>query len=199
MSFISNARRALGGKPENEYYDYDNYDEENYDGYDEVEEKPHKRGFFSFLSKKNDYDDEIYDDEPVSQSDRRSDYETRERDRSSRRYSSYSSSSYSDDRRSSGNSIRYDSSNMNANIEVKVLYPQSFDDSADIVKEVKAHKITIFDVSEIDSNDEARRIVDYICGAAEGMECPFSRLCPSIFCIAPKGVKLTNSRSKYRR
>ncbi|HIU56312.1 MAG TPA: cell division protein SepF [Candidatus Ornithomonoglobus merdipullorum] len=206
MSFISNARRALGSRSDTEYEDY-GYNEEDYD-YAE-EEKPKRRGFFSLFTKKDrdEYED-VYDDEPESYSERRSysGYGSREYDRSGSRYSSsYASdrqqrSSYSNDRQqrsSSQSSIRYESSP--SDMEVKVLYPKSFDDSADIVKEVKARKITIFDVSEIGSNEEARRVVDYICGAAEGMECPFSRLCPSIFCIAPKGVRLTNTKEKLRR
>ena len=47
----------------------------------------------------------------------------------------------------------------------------------------------MFDISSIPTDEEARRVVDYIGGAAFGMECPFERLCPSIFCIAPTGVK----------
>ena len=201
MSFISNARRAFGSKSDTEYEDYD-YNEEDYD-YAE-DEKPKKRGFFSLFTRKDrdEYED-VYDDEAESYSERRSYSGSRDYDRGSRYSSSYSGdrqqrSSYSNDRqRTSQSSIRYESSH--ADMEVKVLYPKSFDDSADIVKEVKARKITIFDVSEISSNEEARRVVDYICGAAEGMECPFSRLCPSIFCIAPKGVRLTNTKEKFRR
>lgn len=199
MSFFSNARRALGGKPTDDEYDnYDEYDDEYEDGedyadYDE-DERAHK-GFFSFFSKKSrDYNDEKAEDE-YERSDRYRD--TRSSSYSSRPtsysrgYSSYSSDSRN--RYSSGSG-----SSTVSGVEVTVLYPENFDKCNQIVQDVKAGKITIFDVSGIETVDEARRIVDYICGAAEGMECPFSRLCPSIFCIAPKGVTVTNPKQKFR-
>jgi FtsZ-interacting cell division protein YlmF len=76
-----------------------------------------------------------------------------------------------------------------AGVEVIVHYPTSLDDATRIIREVKGNKITMFDISSIPTDEEARRVVDYIGGAAFGMECPFERLCPSIFCIAPTGVK----------
>ena len=175
MSFFDNAKRAFSGRT-------DDYEEER-DYEEEYEETP-KRSLFSFLSRnKNDeYDD--YEEEE----------EAAERRTSARHTSSYSSRKASD-RYSSKQQIRYEP-NLSG-VEVVVLYPAGFDDSVKLVREVKEGKITIFDVSGIPTSEEARRIVDYICGAAEGMDCPFSRLCPSIFCIAPKGVTLTNRKSRY--
>lgn len=175
MSFIDNARRAFSGKDE----DYDReYDDEMYE--EEEEEKRPK--FFSFLKRnKDEYDDYVEEEEAAE-----------------RRYSRAESARYNERSRSSSESIRYGSSrNDDEKIEVIVMHPTSFDESARLVKLVKEGKITIFDVSEIESSDEARRIVDYICGAAEGLDCPFSRLCPSIFCIAPKGVTLTDQKRRY--
>ena len=83
-----------------------------------------------------------------------------------------------------------------AGVEVIVHYPASLDDATRIIREVKNNKITLFDISAITSDAEARRVVDYIGGAAFGMECPFERLCPSIFCIAPMGVKL-DAKKRY--
>ncbi len=203
MSIFDTTKRAFGSGYD-DYDDYDGYDDEMYD--DEYEEeKPHRKSFFSFFSKKKDSFDDDYEEDLSDRSvrDQRSrDYNSR--DYSSRSYSGSSRSSYSSSSRglsssrtaSSQSSIRYDSNP--GEIEVKVLYPTSFDDSAELVREVKAGKITIFDVSGIPSNEDARRVVDYISGAAAGMECPFSRLCPSIFCIAPKGVRLNNTGSRYK-
>ena len=175
MSFFDNARRALSGITD----DYE--DERDYD--EEYEEAP-RRSIFSFLSRNKDEEYDDYEDEE----------EKAEKRSSSRQSSSYSSQRTSD-RHGSKQSIRYESDA--SGIEVVVLYPEGFDDSAKLVKSVKEGKITIFDVSDIGTTEEARRIVDYICGAAEGMDCPFSRLCPSVFCIAPKGVILTNRKSRY--
>lgn len=176
MSFLETARRALSTKAE-EYFDDRDYDEE----YDEYEEYEPKKNLFSFLSKKTDeeYDEDYYEDE--------SSYKTN--NSYNRSYSTRSSSR----ERFSGAFSRpqQPSPAARANlsgVEVTVHYPETFDDATKIIREVKANKITIFDISTITSDDEARRVVDYIGGAAEGMECPFKRLCPSIFCIAPTGV-----------
>lgn len=173
MSFIDNAKRAFIGRDEEEYAH--EYEDESYE--EDVEEKKHN-GFFSFLRKnKDEYDDYAEEEETA---------ERRQNRRSSR-----------------DSSIRYNSSRYNSSeederkIEVVVMHPAGFDESARLVKTVKEGKITIFDVSEIESTEEARRVVDYISGAAEGMACPFSRLCPSIFCIAPEGVKLIDKKSRY--
>lgn len=200
MSFLSNARRALGGKPTDDEYDnYDNYDDEyeDGDGYadDEYEDERPQKSFFSFLSKRSAHDN--HDDRSEDDYDRNERYRDTRSSSYSGRSSSYSKSysSYSSDR---GRYSSGSGSQTAGGIEVTVLYPENFDKCNQIVQDVKAGKITIFDVSGIETVDEARRIVDYICGAAEGMECPFSRLCPSIFCIAPKGVTVTNPKQKFR-
>ena len=184
MSFLDNARRALGGKVD-DFEDERDYDEE----YDSYEETP-RRSLFSFLSRNKNDEYEDYEAEEQNAERRNSARQTSSYSyqRTSDRYGSGSSSS-------SRQNIRHESNASGA--EIIVLYPTTFDDSAKLVKEVKDGKITIFDVSGIATPEEARRIVDYICGAAEGMDCPFSRLCPSVFCIAPKGVTITNRKSKY--
>lgn len=171
MSFFDNARKAFSSKSE-EFFDDRDF-EEDYD--EDYEEEQERKPLFSFLSRNKDtYDeyDEDYEEEPA------------------RKYSS----AFSRDRYSSGFSkstgtSQSTSSRVNmSGVEVTVHYPEVFDDATKIIREVKANKITVFDISTITSDEEARRVVDYIGGAAEGMECPFKRLCPSIFCIAPKGV-----------
>ena len=192
MSFFEAAKRAVLGPDAYDDYEYDDYEEEY-----EEEEEP-KKGFFSIFSRKKDRDD--YEDEYEEEEPRRS-YDTRRSYDSSRSYRSSSGGSDRSYTRSGGpyertsSQIRYE---RPSDIEVKVLYPTHFDDSSALVREVKAGKITIFDVSGIPSNEDARRVVDYISGAAAGMECPFSRLCPSIFCIAPKGVRLNVSAARNR-
>lgn len=184
MSFLDTARRALGGKPDDYYEEDDRYEDE----YEEYDDDEPKKSFFSFLSKRNDEDDE-YEEEAYEKEPERA-----------RRYST----SYS---RTSANSVGYSSLAQKtaptpvrsslAGVEVIVHYPASLDDATRIIREVKSNKITIFDISSITSDDEARRVVDYIGGAAFGMDCPFERLCPSIFCIAPVGVKIDAKKNRY--
>lgn len=183
MSFLDNARRAFSSKTE-EYYDNEREYDEDYEEYDEEPRKP----LFSFLSRhsKDEYED--YEEE-----------EDVKEEPEPKRYSASRFTSSARERFSSP-SVKATSSESKPNlagVEVTVHYPTSLDDAMKIVKEVKYNKITIFDVSAITSNDEARRVVDYIGGAAYGMECPFERLCPSIFCIAPTGVVIHSKKSGY--
>ncbi|MBQ3425962.1 MAG: cell division protein SepF [Clostridia bacterium] len=177
MSFLSSAKRLITGQDYDDEYD-EYYDDEEYE-----EEKPRKR-FFSFLSKKDDYDD--YDEE----------YEEDIKDKYLTSRSTYKSSSFKENeslRKKVGSVFP---KNLQG-VEMSIITPTSFDDSSRIVKEVKNGKITVFDMSGINNVEEARRIVDYICGAAEGMDCPFSRICPSVFCIAPDGVVINGKKTRY--
>lgn len=179
MSFLDNARRAFGTKSE-DYYDEDRYDEE----YDEYEEEEPKKSFFSFLGGRDKGEEE---------------YEEEYEEPAPRTYqSSYSKTSSSSDRyKTSFTQKSTPVRSTLSGVEVTVHYPASLDDATRIIREVKSNKITIFDISAITSDDEARRVVDYIGGAAFGMECPFERLCPSIFCIAPVGVKIDAKKNRY--
>lgn len=181
MSFIDNAKRALGSRATDDYED-----ERDYEYEDEYEEKKPRRSLFSFLSGKtdDDYEDE-YEEDDTDQTPTRTGRSSYYNSSSSTRYSSAPSKS----------SIRYNPTPSNT--EVILVTLTTFDDSEKIVREIKNGKITIFDVSEIESTDDARRVVDYISGAAAGMECPFSRLCHGIFCIAPKGVTITAKKARY--
>ncbi len=182
MSFLDTARRALGSKSEDYYDDDREYDEE----YDEYEEEPRK-SLFSFLAKRSDDEYEDYEDGVRD-------------DTAPRSYSSAYARSSTRERVNTGFSKPSASAPVRsslAGVEVTVHYPTSLDDATRIIREVKVNKITIFDISAITSDEEARRVVDYIGGAAFGMECPFERLCPSIFCIAPVGVKIDAKKHRY--
>ena len=174
MSFLDTAKRAFGSKTD-DYYDdrYEEYDDE----YEDYEEEP-KKNLFSFLRRNDEDEYDDYDEDEVAP----------------KRKSSYS---YSVGERLSSRRQKSSATESASKAELTVHYPTSFDDATRIIRDVKADKITIFDISGITSDDEARRVVDYIGGAAFGMECPFERLCPSIFCIAPVGVKIDAKRTRY--
>lgn len=189
MSFLDNAKKALSAKSSDEYED-----ERDYEYEDEYEEKKPRKSIFSFLTGKADdeYEDEYEEEDvPAETASSRASYYSSSRSSSDR----YSSNRYASSA-SAKTPIRYNPT-ASSNTEVVLITLTNFDDSEKIVREVKSGKITIFDVSEIDSTEDARRIVDYISGAAAGMECPFSRLCHGIFCITPKGVTITTKKSRY--
>lgn len=186
MSFLNNALKAFGVRAN----DDDRYDNDEYDREDELNDE------------EEGYDDDRRNEDYIDTS-----YKKSTRPRKKMSSERHTSDNYSDENTRSSYSTAYDSRTSNSYnssmsgdcwAEVSFFYPSDFDKSKDIVASVKRGKITIFDVSQIESIDVARRIVDYIGGAAEGMECPFSMICPSIFCIAPKGVKISNSNRKIR-
>ncbi len=172
MSFFDNARRAFSNRID-EFYDDDREDYEDYEN--EYEETPRKP-LFSFFKR----DEDEYEEErpvrrtPVSHERYTTSYETHE---------SYDSYRAPRPKLPNPQDVKLDGA------EIAVYYPDGLRDSAQIIRAVKANRITVFDISTITSDEEARRIVDYIGGAAEGMDCEFKRLCPSVFCIAPKGVR----------
>lgn len=112
--------------------------------------------------------------------------------------------------RSSGtsrSSIRYESSQpADIDVELVVFYPQTIDDSDRIVEAVQSGKLVMFVFeagegarnADAASDGTARRIVDYVGGAAKGMNCGFGRLSSGIFCIAPKNVKIPQDRGRRR-
>ena len=193
MSFLGNAKRAFTGR---DYDDDREYDEEYEDYEDEYEDEKPRRGIFSLFSRKrdDDYEDE-YEEEEQPAARRSTSYSSGYRDQRSTAYSG-TSSSY---RSSSQRQLKSGSTFLpkTGGTELSILSPTSFDDSSKIVREVKENHITIFDMSGVAAVEEARRIVDYISGAAEGMDCQFARICPSVFCLAPKGVVLNNKRPRY--
>lgn len=181
MSIFENTRRAFG-------FDEDFENTEHMDEYaEEKKENPIKR-FFSDLFGFEREDDFMDNEEREDNTEYREPPKTgRTSTRFMRSGNEYSSPSYSE-------------TGIGGNVEIITMYPQGVDDASKIIREVKLGKIVIFDVNDqIESSEEARRIVDFVGGAAEGLECPFSRLCASIFCIAPKGVKFTNTKTRYSK
>ncbi len=177
MSFFENAKRAFSSR-----YDEFEVDDRDYEDYEEeYEEEEPKRPLFSFLNRKADDEEEAYEEAPRS-------YE-----RTNPAKEKYQSPFQKFTAPSPATPIR---TNL-AGTVIAVHYPESFNDASKIIREVKANKITVIDISTITSDEEARRIVDYIGGASEGMDCSFKRLCPSIFCFAPKGVEIELNKTRY--
>ncbi len=177
MSIFDNAKKVFSSK----YDEFEDDDRDFEDYEDEYEDEEPKRPLFSFLNRRAEEEEEGYEEAPRSQERASS---TRERYQSP--FQKFTASTPNPPIRT----------NL-AGTVIAVHYPESFNDASKIIREVKANKITIIDISTITSDEEARRIVDYIGGASEGMECTFQRLCPSIFCFAPKGVEVERNKTRY--
>lgn len=184
MSFLRDTRRAFSSRDYREdYYESDrDYDEE--DSEEEYEEEKTTRGFFSRLfGKKDDFEEEIEEEEERSYSSRNRRQQTSERASS---YRSHASST-----------VNY-APKTAENIEIVALSHFNFPNAAEIVKEVKKGKVILFDISTLETAEDARRVVDYIGGAAEGMDCNFEKLFPSVFGISPKNITITAKKSRLR-
>lgn len=172
MSIFDSAKRVFSKY--DEFYEDDREYEDEY----EYEDDEPKRPLFSFLNKKEDTED-AYREEP-------------------RTYQRTTRESYRSSYQKPAQTPQATPSRVNlAGVVVSVQYPESINDAVKIIREVKANKITVIDISTISADEEARRIVDYLGGAADGMDCAFKRLCPSIFCFAPRGVELELNRQRY--
>ena len=183
MSFLGDTRRAFSSRDySEEYYDSErDYDEDDQD----YEEEKSIKGFFAKLFGRND----DYEEETEEEKEEERSYSSRRRTQTKERTSSYS--------RNTSSTVNY--APMSAeNVEIVALSHFNFPNAAEIVKEVKKGKVILFDISTLESTEEARRVVDYIGGAAEGMDCNFEKLFPSVFGISPKNITITAKKSRLR-
>ncbi|MBQ7574558.1 MAG: cell division protein SepF [Clostridia bacterium] len=82
-----------------------------------------------------------------------------------------------------------------ASSKVRIIKPNSFDESAKIADETKANRLVIFDVTSLDA-DEARRIVDFIAGAVYALNGNVRRVSGGIFVAAPSHIDITGDNLK---
>lgn len=165
-------------KAENKHYD-EMLDAEEQDSYQDTYKDDYK----------DDYDDRFggifgKSRRAKTQADYNSEKKARtEKSRTSRTESFFRSNSFSRD---------------DFETEIEVFYPNTIDDCDEVVDAVKEGKIAIIIFEEgpdainpeASINGNARRIVDYIGGAGQGMDCDFSKFSNGIFCIAPQNIKI---------
>ena len=77
----------------------------------------------------------------------------------------------------------------------KIMRPSDINDSTNVANEIKEGRLVIFDVGQID-NEEARRIVDFMSGAAYGVNGKVRRVSEGIFVAAPKNIDITGDTMK---
>ena len=75
------------------------------------------------------------------------------------------------------------------------MRPSDINDSTNVANEIKEGRLVIFDVGQID-NEEARRIVDFMSGAAYGVNGKVRRVSEGIFVAAPKNIDITGDTMK---
>lgn len=77
-----------------------------------------------------------------------------------------------------------------ATSRIKIIKPQNFDDSTKVSDEIKARRLVIFDVGQLEEG-EARRIVDFVAGSVYGLSGNIRRVSGGIFVAAPSNIDIT--------
>ena len=85
--------------------------------------------------------------------------------------------------------------NTTSSSRIKIMRPSDINDSTNVANEIKEGRLVIFDVGQID-NEEARRIVDFMSGAAYGVNGKVRRVSEGIFVAAPKNIDITGDTMK---
>ena len=85
--------------------------------------------------------------------------------------------------------------NPTSSSRIKIMRPTDINDSTNVANEIKEGRLVIFDVGQID-NEEARRIVDFMSGAAYGVNGKVRRVSEGIFVAAPKNIDITGDTMK---
>ena len=85
--------------------------------------------------------------------------------------------------------------NPGSSSRIRIMKPADFDDSTGIADEIKGGRLVIFDVTNLDPSD-ARRIVDFVSGAAYGVNGNVRRVSGGIFVAAPRNIDITGDNLK---
>ena len=85
--------------------------------------------------------------------------------------------------------------NPGTSSRVRIMKPTEFEDSTSITDEIKGGRLVIFNVSDLDPS-EARRVVDFVSGAAYGLNGNVRRVSGGIFVAAPKNIDITGENLK---
>lgn len=85
--------------------------------------------------------------------------------------------------------------NPGASSRIRIMKPSEFDDSTGIADEIKAGRLVIFDVGNLDASD-ARRVVDFVSGSAYGVSGNVRRVSGGIFVAAPRNIDITGDNFK---
>lgn len=133
------------------------------------------KNFIGIETEEDYYDDEYYDEED----------EIEEDEPSYRRSNPFS-------RKSTPKVVPI---NPGASSRIRIMKPTEFDDSTGIADEIKGGRLVIFDVGNLDAA-EARRVVDFVSGAAYGVNGNVRRVSGGIFVAAPRNIDITGDNLK---
>ena len=133
------------------------------------------KNFIGLESEDDYYDDEYYDEEDEFEED----------EQSAKRGMPFS-------RKSSSKVVPI---SPGASLGIRIMVPNSFDESTTIADEIKRGRSVVSNVGNLDTSD-ARRVVDFVSGAAYGMNGNVRRVSGGIFVAAPRSVDIMSDNFK---
>lgn len=86
-------------------------------------------------------------------------------------------------------------SSKSKSMNIVVVEPRSFDDSMEIVKNLKARNTVIVNLQHID-NECSQRVIDFVSGAAVAMDSSYERVGSGVFIFASMNCNLKSNTSE---
>lgn len=80
--------------------------------------------------------------------------------------------------------------NFRSGYEVRVMEPRSFDDSAQIVQNLKDRQTIVLNLHLLDK-EQAQRTIDFVCGAAHALNGKPQKVGDKVFVFTPSNVTLS--------
>ena len=77
-------------------------------------------------------------------------------------------------------------------MNIIVIEPKSFEDSLEIVKNLKERSTVIVNLQFLD-NDSSQRVIDFVSGAAVAMDGSYERVGSGVFIFAPINCNVTSN------
>jgi len=73
--------------------------------------------------------------------------------------------------------------------EVMILEPNSHSTTTQAVKELRANKVLILKLDNLDK-EQAQRILDFVCGSAYAMSSQLAKVSETVFLFVPHSIQL---------
>lgn len=83
-------------------------------------------------------------------------------------------------------------SSKSKSMNIVVIEPRSFDDSMEIVKNLKSRNTVIVNLQYLD-NESSQRVIDFVSGAAVAMDGSYERVGSGVFIFAPINCNLKSN------
>lgn len=77
---------------------------------------------------------------------------------------------------------------------IEIVKPRHFEERSGVVESMKSHRSIVVNLECLD-RDTARRLLDYICGAAYALDVSVQRVANLVYLFSPSGIEVTCRKS----